>query len=106
MIDAGDLNKSIYIQMCTVIRNGYGEPIKTWIDKKKVWAGITTTGGREFYAAQKQNAETSAVIKIRYRKGIKTDQRIRYESRIFEILACIDVEERHDELLLYCKEVI
>jgi SPP1 family predicted phage head-tail adaptor len=105
MISAGELNKQIIIQAKTITRNTYNEPIAVWEDLATPWANIITTGGKEYYAAQKLNAETSAVFKIRYRR-ISTLNRIKYGNRIFEILSISDPEEKHFELLLSCKEVI
>jgi SPP1 family predicted phage head-tail adaptor len=106
MINAGELDKQIMLQKKTSIPDGDGYPVDTWHDLGTVWASIITTGGREFYAAQKTNAETTAVIKIRYRRNITQDMRIMYGRRIFEILSIADPEEKHEELLLGTKELI
>lgn len=106
MISAGELNKQIILQVKTGAQDAYGEPAGTLVDLATVWASIITTGGREFYAAQKLNAETTAVFKIRYRRGIRQDMKIKYGRRIFEIISIADPEEKHEELLLSCKEVI
>lgn len=106
MINAGELDKRITLQAETGAQDSYGTPGGTWADLATVWAGIITTGGREFYAAQKVNAETAAVFKIRYRSGINPTIRIQYGRRYFNILSIADPEERHEELLISCKEVI
>ena len=106
MINAGELTKQITIQTSIGAQDEYGEASQTYADLATVWASIITTGGREFYAAQKQNAETTALFKIRYRRGIRTDMQIKYGRRIFEILAIADPEEKHEELLISAKEVI
>jgi SPP1 family predicted phage head-tail adaptor len=71
-----------------------------------VWAGIITTGGKEFYAAQRLHAETTAVIKIRYRTGLLPTMRIKYGERYFDILSINDVDEDHREMLISCREVV
>ncbi len=64
-MQAGELNKRITIQNKPDIKDQDGYPVETWIDlKSSVPASIITTGGREFYAAQKLNSETSMVVKI------------------------------------------
>lgn len=106
-MEAGKLNRKITIQKKTIAKDADGYPAETWVDlKTNVPASIITTGGREFYAAQKMNAETSAVIKIRYRFGINIRMQVKYGNRIFEIIGIADPEERHEELLLSCREVI
>lgn len=99
-------NRRITIQRKTVTYNSYNEPIEAWSDNASVWAGIVTSGGGEFYAAQKLNAETSAVFKIRYTDDFTTLDRIKYGSRYFQILALNDVDARHEELRISAKEVV
>ena len=106
MSDIGKKNKRVAIQTRTVTYNSYNEPIESWADTATVWAGIINSGGGEFYAAQKLNADTQAVISIRFYSGLTTLNRIKYGSRIFEILHVNDVNERHREMLLAVKEVV
>lgn len=106
MIRAGELNKSITFQTQSSEQDSYGAPVETWVDTTTTWAGIKTTGSREFYAALKQNAETTAVFKIRYRNDLDTAKRIKYGNRYFDILGIADPEERHEELLISGREVV
>jgi len=71
-----------------------------------VWVKIITEGGREFYAAQKMNAEVTAVFQIRYFPGLTVKHRILYGSRVFNILFINNVGERNEEYLVSAKEVI
>lgn len=96
----------IEIQEKTVSYNGYNEPIYTWASIAQVWAQISTTGGGEFYAAQKLNSAVQVLFKIRYGNSVNVQNRIRYENRIFEILSINDVDESHRELLISAKEVV
>lgn len=101
---AGELDQRITIQTKTVV-NDHGDLIATWADTVTVWAGVTTTGGGEFYAAQKVNAETEVLFKIRNRE-LSTLQRIKYGSRIFEILAINQVNADRREIQISAKEVV
>ena len=71
-----------------------------------VWASVEPLKGREFFAAQKENAETTVGICIRYRSGISADMRILYCNKVFGINAIIDPEERHIELQFMCQELV
>lgn len=102
---AGALDKRVTIQTKTITYDSYHAPIETWADTVTVWAGIETTGGGEFYAAQKINANTEMLITIRYRTIAKT-QRIKYGTRYFEILNINNVGERDREIQLSVKEVV
>ena len=105
-INSGDLNRSIIIQTKTETHNSFGEPIYTWADSFAVWAKIVTTGGGEFYAAQKLNESTTAVFTVRFTVAIKNSNRIKHGTRIFEILSINDVDERHEKLNISTKEVV
>lgn len=104
-MDAGKLNREIAIQMKSVTFGGFGEPIDTWVTVFTRWAHVITTGGGEFYAAQKLNETTSCVFSIRFTNRVKTTYRIVYGSKTLEILAINDVDGAHEELLISAKEV-
>ena len=103
---AGELNRLVTFQRATYVYDALNEKKPTWADAFTVWAAIVTTGGREFYAAQKVNAETTALFKVRYNEMINAKMRIKYGNRIFEILAVNDVSARHVELQISAKEVV
>lgn len=107
MIRAGELNQRVTFRRKTVAYNGYGEPIESWADAFTVPAGVTTTGGKEFYAAQKKNAETECLFKIRYTEKVNVLMRVKWCGRKFEILPPInDVNAKHREILISAKEVV
>ena len=99
-------NRRATIQSKVINYDSYNEPIETWSDASSVWSDIITTGGGEFYAAQKLNASTQAVFKIRYKNDVKVTDRIKYNGRIFEILSVNDVDEAHVEIQISTKEVV
>jgi SPP1 family predicted phage head-tail adaptor len=105
-MNAGSLNRKIEIQTNTPVPDSFNQPIDNWTTTATAWASIVTTGGGEFYAAQKVNADTQALFKIRYRQGVTTLNRIKYGSRIFEILAVNDANEAHKELWISAREVV
>lgn len=104
LIRAGELNRRITFQIKTVTYDSYNAPIDVWVDTSTVWSGVITTGGREFYAAQKLNAETSCLFKIRYAANISPLMRIKYGNRIFEILSINNVDGMNVELQISAKE--
>lgn len=105
-IRAGELNQWITFRRKTVAYE-YGEQIETWADAFTVPAGIKTTGGKEFYAAQQRNAETECLFKIRYTEKVNVLMRVKWFGREFEILPPInDVNGKHTELLISAKEVV
>ena len=71
-----------------------------------MWAAIDPISGREFYAAEQSQSEVSHKVRCRYRTGLDTAMRIVYGRRKFKIISIIDWEERHESLLIMCKELV
>lgn len=89
-MEAGKLNRLITLQKRSITRDSIGNGVETWADHSTRWAEVITTGGSEFYAAQRLNAETTAVFKIRYTAAINTLMRIKFGSDLFDILNIAD----------------
>jgi SPP1 family predicted phage head-tail adaptor len=100
----------IDIQQETGSADGYGQVGGTWANVTGltgIFASMITTGGREYYAAQKLNAETQCVFRFRYMPGITSLMRVKYGSRYFQIISPPNnVNEKFEWILLSCKEVI
>lgn len=105
-MNPGDLRHRITIQQLIETRNELGEVVQSWQDFATVWAAIEPLRGREYFDSQQINAEVTTRIRIRYRPGIKPKMRAVYGTRIFDIQSVIDIEERHQEIHLMCKEVV
>jgi len=104
---AEELDQRITLQPLTNSRGADGSVIKDYTQNNiTVWANYVARSGKEFYAAQKQNAETQAVFKIRYQSDIDTTWRIVHNNRTFEILFVDDTRKRKNELILACREVV
>lgn len=101
---AGELRHQVILQTPTPTRDSYGAEIVTWTDTATVWASIEPLRGREYWEAQKINAEISHKIRMRYREGVKPNMRLKFGSRIFEIISVFSPEERRRELWYLCKE--
>jgi len=103
---AGKRNRRIIIQKKTVTYDSYNQPIETWADTYTIWAEVMTTGGGEFYAAQKVNSQTQVVFNARYTKSIGVLDRIKYDGKIFEILSADDKDGGRVETQISAKEVV
>ena len=110
MIDPGKMRHRITFQRFSGALDEFGDPLKSdddnWVDVATTWAAIDPISGREFYAAEQSQSEVSHKIRCRYRTGLDTAMRITYGKRRFKIISLIDWEERHESLLLMCKEVL
>jgi SPP1 family predicted phage head-tail adaptor len=110
-VNPGKLNKRITFQSFNPdATNENGFPISTdqqWSDLKTVWAMVKTLKGREYYQAAAIQAENTTRFVIRYTTGIDNTMRIKYGTRIFEIVAPpINDDERNMTLTIITKEVI
>jgi len=98
--------RRVEIQTNTPTRDALNAPINNWATTKTAWAEFISSGSGEFYAAQKINSVTTGVFKIRYRVPITPLNRIKYGSRIFEILGVNDKDEAHEWWIVSVKEVV
>ncbi len=106
-VNIGEYNRVITYQQNTPVPQGGGQVKDSWADYCSVYAKIHTTGGKALFAAQKVNAETTAVFEHRYRGDISQSMRIVYGGRIFQILPPVnDIDEKHRFMLISAKEVV
>ncbi|SCZ80397.1 phage head-tail adaptor, putative, SPP1 family [Acidaminobacter hydrogenoformans DSM 2784] len=106
MLNAGDLNYRITIEQNKPITSSDGTRVENWVAVVSVWADYQAKSGREFFSAQRFNAEVSALFRIRYRSDVNVKMRIRYKTRVFEILFMNDTSKDQGELALGCREVV
>jgi len=102
MIVAGRLSQRITLQSKSVVRDAMGGETLTWVDAASVWAEIRPLRGRDLVAAQQVTSEVTARITIRYRSDVQADWRILHGSQIYDILAVVDPQARHEVLELEC----
>lgn len=103
---SGELNRRITIQHVSGhTTDSYNEEIPTWADLKKIWASVKTTGGGEFYAAQKVNSEVEVLFKMRHCSDLDEDMRIVYSGKIYEILSIDPVDGARREIYISAREV-
>ena len=110
MINVGKMRHRITFQAFGGKQDSTGDPLQedddNWADVATVWASIDPISGREFYAAEQSQSEVSHKVRCRYRSGLTTAMRIKYGQRKFDIISIIDWEERHESLLIMCKELV
>lgn len=108
-MEAGKLRKSIVIQRRDSTRDSYGAQVQTWTNVAQVRAEITPISGRELLVGQAFNAEVSHQITVRYFNELANPievakLRVLYGSRIFNIHASINADERNRMVTLYASE--
>ncbi len=101
---AGTLRHRVTLQRRGDTRDGIGTVTETWTNEATVWASIEPLQGREYFEAQRENADVTHKLRIRHRSGVTREMRVIFEDRVFDIEAVLNVEERDRELVLMCKE--
>ena len=101
---AGRLKHRVTIEKPELSKDEFGQPTKTWVTVCSTRAAIDPISGKEFFAAQQINNSINYKITIRYRPGIKSQFRVKYQDRLFEIHAPLNPKEANRELLLMCEE--
>jgi len=103
---AGLLNKRVTLQTATVTQNSYGEEVRAWVPIQHGyrWASVEPLSGAERFAAQQVNPSVSHKVTIRALPGVTPKMRVLYGTRVLEIDAVLDLEERGEAMQLLCTE--
>ena len=85
-------------------RDGKAYPHQEALQDYSVAAFVSPMSGREYEESQKLRAETTYKIVTRFFPGITPQMRILYDSREFEIVSVLDMNEQHTELQIVAAE--
>jgi SPP1 family predicted phage head-tail adaptor len=105
-VKIGKLRHRITVEETTETQEADGSVIENWSAFATAQGSIEPISGREYFAAQTTQAEVTHRISLRYLTGVTPKMRVKYGSRIFDILSVINVDERNRELQLMCRESI
>jgi SPP1 family predicted phage head-tail adaptor len=97
---AGLLRHTVTVEAPTETQNEYGEPATTWTTVATVYARREDLTGREYFAAQQVNSETTTRFTLRYIAGITTKHRLLCDSVQYDIAAVQDPDGRQRELVI------
>lgn len=110
MIDPGKMRKRIIFKKFNGAVDSYGEPLdmieSNWTEVHACWAAIDPVSGKEFYENNQSQSQVSHKIRCRWFEGLKTEMRIYYGARVFEIVSAINWEERGESFLIMAKELV
>jgi len=109
MISTGKLIHRVVVQQRTTTQDGYGQQLDTWVDMKEVSANIKPIGGREKLRSMAINATLTHTVAVRFSAMFmppldSTKWRIKYGTRIFNIVATRDVDEENRFIIFDCTE--
>jgi SPP1 family predicted phage head-tail adaptor len=100
----GRLRHHLALEAASRTPDGGGGASETWTTVAEVWAGITPTSGTEAVDADALTGRVSHEIVFRYRPDVAPAMRLRGSTRLFEIAAVIDIDERRRWLKCLCVE--
>jgi SPP1 family predicted phage head-tail adaptor len=103
-MQAGKLRTRLTIQNAMTLIDPYGESLKTWTTLATVWGSVEPLRMQEYFEAQQTQAKATHRIEIRYLPGVLPTQRIVMGSRIFEITAVLNPQERNARLQILAVE--
>lgn len=102
---AGQLRHQIVLQRRTMARTANSaEMAETWTSVGTVWANVEPLSGSELLRAQQTQAETTHQVTIRHFDELTPRDRVRFGTRLFEILSIVNRDERNEMLTLQCVE--
>jgi SPP1 family predicted phage head-tail adaptor len=102
-LKAGQLDQRVTIDRLQQGSDEIGQPVTTWAPVFSTWAAVEPLVGREWLASSGAQSEVSTRIRLRYRPGVTSADRVTHEGREYEIVSVIDYKSSHRELVLMCR---
>lgn len=99
----GQLNQRVTLERFSSTQSDIGEMIDTWAPLANVWAAVEPQAGREFVAGGAMQSELTTKIRIRYRPGLTSADRVTHDGRTYNIASVIDYRSAKREIVLMCK---
>lgn len=104
-INPGLLRHRVEIQEANETQDNSGFPVPSWPAVfTNVKAFVEPLSGTELFEARQLHAEVTHRITARYLAGITPKHRIQWGTRVFDILAVLNLEERSLLLEIMAKE--
>ena len=104
MTRAGALRHRVILESMTKVDDGGGGLDIIWEEVAPLWVAIKPKSGRERLGAGQYASRLTHEITLRYRTLALPEMRFRKGSRIFEIVAVINVDEKNQWLRALCQE--
>ena len=102
-MNPGDLDQRVTLERFTSEQMDDGQMVDTWAPLATVWAAVEPQAGREFVAAGAMQAELTTKVRIRYRPGITSADRVTHDGKTYNIASVIDYRSARREMVLMCK---
>lgn len=103
---SGRLRHLLTIQSASHSQDGLGEDIESWSDSGTVYGDIQAGNGRKYVHGEQNIHEVTHEIETRYHSGITQANRLKFGTRVFNIVRAINVGERNIRMMILTKEEI
>ncbi len=105
----GRLQQRVELQQRSTTLDAYGQQIPTWTTLAEVWANIKPLGGSEKLRAMVVESTLSHLVTVRYNKNFMPPTtvdawRIKYGTRLFNIIAARNIDEANKHIEFQCDE--
>lgn len=97
------LRHRVTIEQRTQTRDEFGGVVESWETVAIVPAEVWPLSGREFVAAQAEQAGVTTRITIRYQAGIEPAMRITHDGRTYNIKAVLPDSTLRRHITLMCE---
>lgn len=104
-MNIGKMRHRVTVQTASMTKDVVGGDVRTWATTATVWASIDPVKGEEVQGPNQVLAKVTHNVKMRHR-ALTTEQRLVFDSRIFEIVSVLNIGERDRELLVLCHEAL
>lgn len=101
---SGKYNKRMAVQVVTEVDDDYLSKTESWATNRYIWCKIKPLSGYEKVQAAAIDADISHKITARYDSNLSTKDRLLFDSRVFEILSIININEANTELEIMAAE--
>ena len=105
MIDPGKLRERVTVQAASESRNAMGETVLSWSDVTSVWASVEGVSAREALALGQQDITVTHRVRMRFLSLLTQKMRLRWRSRILEIVSLLEHNNRSEHELI-CQETV
>ena len=93
-VTIADLRHRVTIETPVRTNDGAGGAIVVWTSVAEVWAAIWPTSGSEGFTLDRTEGSVSHEIWLRFRSDVKPEMRLTFGTRVFDIRASIDPQDR------------
>jgi len=103
-MQAGRLTEYISLQRATATQDSYGAESKSWSTYADCWARIETMTAAARLVEKQLLIDATHRVTIRWTLDVLVTDRVSWGDRLLDIVSAIDTDQRHESLVLECRE--